>query len=835
MISGDPAEAAQERSVSQGAIQDLPICSLPWDAWLIRHLTTWLAMAMLLAIGMRMPLLPHHWVSGADQGRYLSQADNIRRGHWTWSNQYDIVGSNTSGFTRFNPPLYPLVTGLLGLATGEVEIAGTAVNMVAGLLVIAFAALLAVRLAGPTAGFLAAFITALHPLLINFSTNRYSDITFLALLTGALLVLILCFDQPIRRRLIAAGAIWALASLTRTEGVILFAIVLTFTLLTLRIRCALWLLLGFLCVAEPIWIWGKMATPPPGQVLNAHQMLAIHRMLGTEVSSEERARPSHPIYEVPTTALDDQGRVITLEAAREVPGLRYLWCERGFFTWLALDNLRLLPHVITGEALGGGLWVLALLGIAVLLWCRGIRHPITLMFALMIAPLGYMLIGQVATRYLLPTITLSCIAAAIGLTVISCACHCVLSRSLSSPRAVEVASATALALIAAGAALLALRPSPIGDVRPMALPWRRTLVFAEILRSLPEMPRTVASRDAAFGYAVGTRQVIFPYADVPQTLEFLRREGAEYLLTDRPIIRRWRPLQESVNHPERVVADLEWIARDPAGWYDLYRVRPQRVSAEVTSETAALELYMSAAERLGDSEFVVGEIRLLPRSLRQSRVESRLLEAQALVARGDTDAALTALQGVLVMDPQSLIALEMLGDLARAEGRRDLIRSAWINALVLPTEEGHPELWARAGDILASFDLGFTDALAEADADAWQAHRIAQWLYRTGNIVEALDIWEFTLSREEHEEFHLGRHRCLMRLNRANEALEAAEEARAISPQHGWAHLSVGNALSALGRSQEARAAWESCLETEIDAGSHAIAIECLNTTAPQP
>ncbi|MBN1477760.1 glycosyltransferase family 39 protein [Candidatus Sumerlaeota bacterium] len=833
MIAGDPAEAAQEEVVPQRPGRDRSLCPLPWDDWLRRHRATWLTLGLLLAFGMRLHLLPFHWVSAADQGRYLAQAENIRRGNWTWSSEYDIVGANTAGLTQFNPPLYPVVTGLVGLATGEVEIAGTVVSMAAGLLIVITAGLLATCLAGPTAGLLASLAVALHPLLINFSANRYSDITFLSLLLGALAVLTCCFDRPTRHHLITAGVLWGLASLTRTEGVILFAIAVIFSLFTLRVRSASWLLLGFLSVTSPLWIWGEMATPPPGQVLNAHQMLAIHRMLGTEISPEERARPNHPVYDVPIAALDERGQITTLEAARETSGLTYLWRERRFFTWLALGNLRLLPGVLTGDALRGGLWVWALLGIAALLWCHGVRHPTTLMLAVMLAPLGYMLIGQVATRYLLTTVTLSCITAAIGLTAVACVCHQALSQSLRSPRVAHVTGGITLALIAVGAGLLALRHIPIGDVRSMALPWRRTLVFAEILRTLPETPRTVASRDAAFGYAVGTRQVIFPYADLPQTLGFLRREGAEYLMTDRPSISRWRPLQESLNHPEQVAGDLEWIARDPEGWYDLYRIRPERVSAEVIPAPVALDRYISAAEQLGDPEFMMGEVRLLPRPMRQSRIESHLLEAQSLMEEGDPDTALTTLQDALRMDPQSLPVLEALGELASAEGRDDLIRSAWINAVALPDEAADPALWERAYTALASLDLSLRDALSEADADAWQAHRVAQWLYREGHTEEALELWEYALSQEEHEELLFGKHRCLMRLNQPSGALEAAEAARARAPHHGWAHLYVGDALRALGRVEEARAAWEACLESEIDAGSHTAAAERLSTTAP--
>jgi tetratricopeptide (TPR) repeat protein len=135
--------------------------------------------------------------------------------------------------------------------------------------------------------------------------------------------------------------------------------------------------------------------------------------------------------------------------------------------------------------------------------------------------------------------------------------------------------------------------------------------------------------------------------------------------------------------------------------------------------------------------------------------------------------------------------------------------------------------------------ISVLQALIQSGTDLWQCFRVGQWLEREIHDSEALEVYNWLIEQGlTHEEVHFGRHRILLRQGDAQGALEAANEALAVNPQHGYAHLFRGDAYHAMGRNTEARESWETCLEADIDGGSHRMAqrrIRRLGRSGPSP
>ncbi|NUP89215.1 MAG: glycosyltransferase family 39 protein [Candidatus Sumerlaeia bacterium] len=550
---------------------------LPWDTWLTRWRWAWIPATVLLGLWLRFPGLSAWWVATSDQGRYLSFAEQIRRGHWAWSNGYDMVSTARAGFSEYVPPLYPLLSGLAGVIMGDVRVAGTAVNLTAGLAVIVLGALLALRISGATAGLLTALALACHPLLINFSTNRYTEILFAATLLAAALATWEALERPASPRLLAAGLVWAVSGLARFEGQTLFGLTLIYLLLALRPRRALTVLAGHLILSIPFRLWAMLATPDPPQI-----DLSVHTLVVNRLEDNFFRGPY---------LLDGDGHVLSQEIARGASFLGYLWSERGFYLDFIVENLRRLPPMIAQDVLWGGLWIAALLGGLCLLAGDDRQGRRRWLVALAAAPLGYLCLTTLVPRLFLGVLPLHLIlAAAAVVTVARSVEGAAKTRGWKSPWPLPAA---VIALCAA-LAFRGVTPSDYYDARQDVLAAVRLEAMAQIARSQQQPPRIVSARDASFGFHSEAQQIILPYADREATLRFLRRHGVRHLLVDNPHIRRHRPEQVWLTSPEALAADLRWVARDPEGWSDLYEVHPEPRSSEEQIEPAAALLAYGA-------------------------------------------------------------------------------------------------------------------------------------------------------------------------------------------------------------------------------------------------
>jgi 4-amino-4-deoxy-L-arabinose transferase-like glycosyltransferase len=114
----------------------------------------------------------------------------------------------------FYPPLYPYFIALLSRATGSLE-AVLWVQSALGALVVPAVARVGAATFDRRTGLVAAAFAAFHPDLVWFSTRFWSETLFIVLLWWAIERTLAADRTGSKRTAVVAGALWALATLTR--------------------------------------------------------------------------------------------------------------------------------------------------------------------------------------------------------------------------------------------------------------------------------------------------------------------------------------------------------------------------------------------------------------------------------------------------------------------------------------------------------------------------------------------------------------------------------------------------------------------------------------------
>jgi 4-amino-4-deoxy-L-arabinose transferase-like glycosyltransferase len=141
--------------------------------------------------------------------------------------------------TADKPPLYPFVLALFTLVGGH----GWIPHQIAGALIgtgtVAVTAFLGRRVAGDVAGLIAGGLAAVYPMLIAADGSYRSESLYALLIVSTLLAAYALWDRPAPGRAAVCGVLIGLATLTRTEAVLLLVLlVFPAALLAVRARHA---------------------------------------------------------------------------------------------------------------------------------------------------------------------------------------------------------------------------------------------------------------------------------------------------------------------------------------------------------------------------------------------------------------------------------------------------------------------------------------------------------------------------------------------------------------------------------------------------------------------
>ena len=168
---------------------------------------------LLLALILRLFLLHHTYVIAKDGVIYISLG------------RYFAAGDFTRGLGHFFPPLYPLLIATVSLLIRNFELSGQLISVAFGSLTVVPVYLLTKSLINLKAGFLAAFFTVFHPLLVRYSGEVLAESIYIFLFVSALYFIWRALRSRRLPYFFFTGIFAALAYLTRPEGLGLLVLV----------------------------------------------------------------------------------------------------------------------------------------------------------------------------------------------------------------------------------------------------------------------------------------------------------------------------------------------------------------------------------------------------------------------------------------------------------------------------------------------------------------------------------------------------------------------------------------------------------------------------------
>ena len=223
---------------------------------------TWLIVIVIamIALAIRIPVLfagiDGTSIEFADGATYAIVGDQILAGRGIT----DWYGPHTLW-----PPFYSLLIAVLTAFTGDSELGGRLVSLIAGMIAVLFAYLIARRLFSRQSAAFVALVFALDPFTARASLAVLSESTYLSVLLAAIWLSLNAFEHSASDRrhwvsLFGSGVLLACAYLTRPDA-ILFAAILALVYVVSQIRSSnswlrapiglSWLIAGFAILALP--------------------------------------------------------------------------------------------------------------------------------------------------------------------------------------------------------------------------------------------------------------------------------------------------------------------------------------------------------------------------------------------------------------------------------------------------------------------------------------------------------------------------------------------------------------------------------------------------------
>lgn len=169
---------------------------------------------LFLALMVRLFLLHHTYVIANDGIIYISLG------------RYFAAGEFTRGLGHLFPPLYPLLIAAASFLIQNFELSAQLISLAFGSLTVIPVYLLTRSMINPRAGFVAAFFSVFHPLLVRYSGEVLTESTYFFLFVSGLYFAWRALQSHRLRYFFLTGAFAAFAYLTRPEGLGLLVLVI---------------------------------------------------------------------------------------------------------------------------------------------------------------------------------------------------------------------------------------------------------------------------------------------------------------------------------------------------------------------------------------------------------------------------------------------------------------------------------------------------------------------------------------------------------------------------------------------------------------------------------
>ncbi|HEV2863074.1 MAG TPA: glycosyltransferase family 39 protein [Pyrinomonadaceae bacterium] len=130
-----------------------------------------------------------------------------------------VSGNLQEGLSTFWPPLYPLLVGLSSLVFRDIETGGKFVSLLAGSVMVIPVYSLTRVLYGKDAAFVGAFLVAIHPPLIRYSTTIFTESTYTTLFVTLLFAGLRAFSGGAYVAFFSAGVTLGACYLLKPEAI----------------------------------------------------------------------------------------------------------------------------------------------------------------------------------------------------------------------------------------------------------------------------------------------------------------------------------------------------------------------------------------------------------------------------------------------------------------------------------------------------------------------------------------------------------------------------------------------------------------------------------------
>ena len=352
--------------------------------------------------------------------------------------------------TADKPPLYPLLLAVPSLLGWKTLVAHRVLSCLMGATLVAGLGLLGRRVGGERVGLIAAGIAALYPLLVVLDGSLRSESLYAPLIALGLLAAYRLVDRPSAGRAAVLGALLGLAALTRSEAVLLLALILVVAARRLpggmRLRAAAVALVATAVVLAP-WVvrnWAEfnrplLSTNSGSLVYGANCHAAYYsRLIGTWPCYPRLAvTPGRNEADVSST-LRSQGADYASDHAGRVPAVVAVRLLRTFDLWKPRSATELeaaigdrdLPTLRAGVAV---YYLLAPLAIAGGLILRRRGEPLGFLVAPVVLVAAVAILGYGTPRFRVPAEIPIVVLASVAIAAV------VEARSQRAPRSREPA------------------------------------------------------------------------------------------------------------------------------------------------------------------------------------------------------------------------------------------------------------------------------------------------------------------------------------------------------------------------------------------------------------
>lgn len=534
------------------------------DAWL-------LAGALLAAAGLRVALLWRGRVVWGDEPFYLWLGRN-----WLTGRGYSFTGYSDP----HHSPLYPLVSGLVYLAVGNLELASDILYVLFGALLALPVFLLARRLYGREVGLWAAWLVSFYPALtgaVIFWGTMTEPIYYFLVFMGFWALLVGVEDERLAGYA-GAGAAFALAYLTRPEAIGYLAAAALFCLVVLLLerRLLCWRSLGYLGACGLVFL--ALIFPYAAYVHSQTGSWQVTEKAGvTFITCLGLAYNDVVAFDRATWGLDSTGHEVFFfsQESYNVSMGDYIRQHTAEFVRLVLHNCRAFLRYLFSERLFPAfLAPILILALFATPWDRDRLRREFLLWLTVLPLLGFALFF-IQERYIGAALPTFAIWLALGLYRLGHWCANTWTNLAGGPAAGPGAAdskaaarpgewgrvARALAVLPLVAVLAWFVASEPAEMRGTALgsfrPAHKTIGLW--LHDRVGRDTVIMSRYPTIAFYADTVWRPTPNASIADTLEYARFKGVDYWVLDERETAKMRPQFQELLEAQELPAPLERI------------------------------------------------------------------------------------------------------------------------------------------------------------------------------------------------------------------------------------------------------------------------------------